>query len=208
MEEKKIDERPATGWWSNPAFRLGVIASIVASFVFIYFVDPLLRSAWAIILFAGRWIYSGITDQIYVNAARGHRDWLGVEFVMFVDGVLSGILTGAVVVSLARARWGPATVEGLRRTGKRLAVAFVVLFVIVWILATHTAFTALADLRLNTSFSQRLTVLAPKLSDQEHKEFLAMWASMASRRDYERLNAVLEQTASSRGVKLPAPLLK
>src|SRR2546427_7704551 len=122
MEEKKIDERPATGWWSNPAFRLGVIASIVASFVFIYFLDPLLRAAWAILLFAARWIYGGIIDQVYLHAARGHRDWLGVEFVMFVDGVLSGLLTGAVVVSLARAGWGRATPEGLRRTRKRLAM--------------------------------------------------------------------------------------
>jgi hypothetical protein len=68
-------------------------------------------------------------------------------------------------------------------------------------------YSTVADYLLNTSFAQRITVLTPHISEHERQEFAALWASMRNRRDYERLNAKLEDTATARGVKLPKPLL-
>jgi len=65
-----------------------------------------------------------------------------------------------------------------------------------------------ADLQLTTSFQQRLTVLAPKISEQEYKELQASWASMQSRTDYELLNTQMESLAQQHGIELPEPLLK
>jgi hypothetical protein len=84
-----------------------------------------------------------------------------------------------------------------------LAVGFAPL----WILLTYLTIVAVADLQLNSSFNRRLTIVLPKLSDQEHKEFLASWAAMTTRRDYQQLNTRLEDVAKARGVKLPKPLL-
>lgn len=64
------------------------------------------------------------------------------------------------------------------------------------------------DLQTNASFQQRITVLAPVITDQEYKELQAMWASMDSRSDYEAINLKLELLASEHGIRLPKPLMK
>ena len=63
------------------------------------------------------------------------------------------------------------------------------------------------ELQLNTSFEQRLTVLAPHLPDQQMKEIRASWATMKTRHDYESINEGLEQLADENGVELPRLLL-
>jgi hypothetical protein len=200
MEEHKADTR--TGWWNDPALRVAIVAGILASIVFIYFLDPILRGLWSVALFAARRLYSGLLDGVYTHAALGHRDWLLVLLFLMGHGALSGAIVGAIAGT--GIRW--LKPEGFKRP--RRIVAALVLFVSVWIPLTFIAVLAFADVQLNASFNQRLTVLAPRLSEQERKEFLAMWASMTSRQDYERLNARLEQVATSRSVKLPPPLLK
>ena len=65
-----------------------------------------------------------------------------------------------------------------------------------------------ADLQLNTSFDQRLTVLAPKLTELECKELRAQWASMGSRGDYEEIVSTMETLAEEKDVALPELLLK
>ena len=64
------------------------------------------------------------------------------------------------------------------------------------------------DLQLNTSFEQRLTILAPNINDLEFKEFEAAWALMQSRKDFEAINNRMENTAKKYGVILPPNLLK
>ncbi len=79
---------------------------------------------------------------------------------------------------------------------------------IVFILGSLTVLTfEYTNLQLNTSFRQRLTVLAPKLSEQEHKEFLASWAAMHSRKDFDAITDRMNTLAQARNVVLPEPLM-
>jgi len=122
-----------------------------------------------------------------------------------LTGAILGLTAGGAIFRLIFRGWEQDSPQ-VRRRKRRGALVVVALFL--WIGMTFQTLLAWADLQLNASFTQRLTVLAPKLSAQEHKEFLASWASMTSRRDYVTLNTLLEQTATSRGVKLPKVLLK
>jgi hypothetical protein len=62
------------------------------------------------------------------------------------------------------------------------------------------------DLQLNTSFNQRLTVLAAVVPDETVKSLRADWAQMTSRKDYLALNTRIEQLASEKAVSLPKAL--
>jgi hypothetical protein len=59
------------------------------------------------------------------------------------------------------------------------------------------------SLQLNTSFNQRLTVLAPRISEQEYKEILASWAGMRNRADYQAVVQRVDSDAAAKGVVLP-----
>jgi len=75
------------------------------------------------------------------------------------------------------------------------------------LMVTNFAATEFACLQLNSSFDQRLTVLAPKISDQEYEEFRALWAGMKSRKDYKIIENKMNNSANKYGIQLPTPLL-
>ena len=57
--------------------------------------------------------------------------------------------------------------------------------------------------KINTSFNQRLTVLAPAITDGEYKTLKARWASMQSKADYDALTTAMEKRAAELNVTLP-----
>lgn len=57
--------------------------------------------------------------------------------------------------------------------------------------------------QISASFNQRLTVLAPAISDVEYKTLKARWASMKSKADYDALVSLMDNRAAELGVKLP-----
>jgi uncharacterized membrane protein YgcG len=61
---------------------------------------------------------------------------------------------------------------------------------------------------MNTSFNQRLTIIAPSLSDNEQKVLKAQWASMRNRRDYEVIVSSIEKIANDKKIELPKLLWK
>jgi hypothetical protein len=82
-----------------------------------------------------------------------------------------------------------------------IASAFVILLSILIVVSSFV------NLQLDTSFRQRLTVLAPALSEMEIRQLEASWAGMRSQGDYNAIVARLEGIARARGVVLPKPLI-
>ena len=58
-------------------------------------------------------------------------------------------------------------------------------------------------MQLKASFYQRLTVLVPRISDQQYKEYLASWASMRNEDDYRNIVEHMENDAKKNGITLP-----
>jgi hypothetical protein len=76
-------------------------------------------------------------------------------------------------------------------------VIFSVLFLfVVFSLASGTKL-------ITASFTQRLTVLAPAISDTEYKTLKARWAGMKGKADYDALVAAMDKRATELGVTLP-----
>jgi len=81
-------------------------------------------------------------------------------------------------------------------------------FLLMLVLTIFGAVQPVADLQLNTSFQQRLKVLAPALSDLQMKEFEAAWASMQTRADFLAIQLRMERAATQHNIVLPKPLWK
>ena len=64
-------------------------------------------------------------------------------------------------------------------------------------------FTAYADLQLNTSFNQRLRVIAPYIDDQQEELFVSKWSRMSNRKDFELINREIEGIAVQKHLTLP-----
>jgi hypothetical protein len=198
----------------DPSVAKAIRTSVISSIIVLVFIKPILNLTWQLILLSGE----RLSDGIYRNAALGQRNYIDVVLLTFVLAAIFGTTMGRVSYLLfLKKQPAAAPEEEEKKKKERLlkltsstpfrlviaAVAVLVTFGTLFLL--NLAYT---DLQLNTSFRQRLTVLAPHISDQENKEFLASWAAMRSRKDYELIVAKMEQEARIHNVTLPESLIK
>jgi hypothetical protein len=199
---------------SKNTFRASIIASIIASMFVIAFIQPIMAYIWELISSTGNDFLNLLVDRMYENAALGDKNWVVSTFV--IVGVYAPfVLSSTRIFASWTARKLFSSKEQLDEVDKEKKVNSIVfrLRIAQWIstfigivCATVIASYIYTDMQVNASFKQRLTVLSPKLSDAEYKEFLAKWASMTSKEDYQAINQKLENQASKVGVKLPRPL--
>jgi len=209
---------------------LSIIVSILVTILF----QPLFQLIWAILLSFSASVYSGWLNRIYSIAAFGTNNrtefimlylfYMVLIYVVFILGLLFYQNTLKPILSEAKKNDEPLEdlkIEQLQeriieddkeliKIAKRLKNKLILVVVIV-VFVLFSIFGAVieefASLQLNTSFNQRLTILAPKLTDQEYKEFKALWASMDSREDYEGIKNEMDRIANQYQVELPKPLL-
>lgn len=189
----------------DPNIRKGVIPSVIASLIVIFCIQPILRFVWSAMLTLGTSFLQRYIDSIYASAALGHRNYIDVMLLMAMLSLFSGISIGMAIGLMRRILWKE---HHPRKPGKRH-----ILYVWLWIILFHAVAIIFvvrpyADLQLNTSFQQRLKVLAPILEDLELKELEAAWASMQTREDYEAIKMRLEKTAEAHSITLPKALWK
>jgi hypothetical protein len=186
-----------------------VQAIIVALLMFVFF-EPVIKFTWNWMLRVGTWGYTGFLDKLYQNAALGNRNWVDVLFVM-------GLFTLAVItIFILTLRFMMPTSPQIlykhnpfrKLSPKKLKIIFVICALTMVLCLWVPAFSIYIDLQLNSSFQQRITVLAPLITDQEYKELQASWASMETREDYLAIVESMESLAESHGIKLPKPLVK
>ena len=171
------------------------------------FVQPILSIIWVVLLWLGTHFFYNTLDSIYLNAALGHREWVIASIVL-----MALIITPLVIISgwiskrLSTTKKAEARPPRTTPTWKKVFdIGLIFSSPLPCLIVGAFIFI---DLQLNTSFDQRIAVLAPKVPDQTIKELRAQWALMASREDYLVLNARLEQLAHDAGITLPKPLLK
>jgi len=186
--------------------RRTLLIDIAAAMLVMVIIQPLLQFLWQGIGWIGANVYEGLSNSIYQNAALGHRNYIAVILLTILCGAIFAMLTVESLYITGVGSFVITTVGKLPRKARSLFVIVnntaLILVLIYFLLLTWS------DLQLNTSFQQRLTVLAPEIAEQEYRELRASWASMRTRRDYEMVNAKLDDLAHQRGIELPALLLK
>jgi hypothetical protein len=199
----------------DPIVVKGVVGSVIAWLVILLFLQPATSILFPVVQAIGTHFYKGFTDYIYANASLGHRNWVEVLSFGFFASLFLGGVTGASIASAAvflRKDRSGGREERLwvyfTRKPRRLVALLAVSLAFLYLVTVVQLAAALVDLQANASFQQRLTILAPNLTDKEEKELRAVWAMMRNRNDYEEFNKRIEELARSRGVRLPPPLLR
>ena len=196
-------------FWQDRTVRIGIITSVLSTMLVIFFIQPLLSAAWRFSSVLASHFFQSYYDGLYSNAALGHRNWLEFALFAFSVSLILGMTSGVLTSLAARKFLFRKDVRGwLFSSPFRLIALSVVLLLALLFSSASLLVRAYADLQLNTSFQQRLTVIAPHLTEQEEEELLAMWASMQTRANYNQINEKLESHARANDVTLPDPLIQ
>jgi hypothetical protein len=202
-----LRERTMESVYSNwRALRNGVIVSVIV----LYLVEPTMKLAIDVIPAFGGRFYNLVWDRAARQAALGGQY---LDFTLLA--VLFSIVVGAVIGRFAvhagfshlmtkRSRRAAPAVSPWTRFTSRVAILMVVLLTPV---AASTLLVDFAAQQMKLSFHQRVTVLAPAISDEAEKVLQARFAGLQDRGDYESLNHDIDQLAREKNVTLPASLL-
>jgi hypothetical protein len=182
---------------NSQGIKIGIISGIVSSLIVIIFIQPILGFTWNVIIGISSQVHHGYVDRIYRNAAVGDRNVIGhlTALYLFMSLPLAG------TVFLLRAKVSvPPKLTAVNRSLDAILISTCVVTVILMLAAFALS---VGIMEISSSFNQRLTVLAPAISDAEYKTFRARWANMRSEADYNAIVANMEARAKELGVTLP-----
>jgi len=179
--------------------KVGIIGGLISSLVVLVFIQPILSLLWRAILTTGGYVHQGYIDRIYRRAATEGSNPYGQTTLYIV------VMT-AVFLALF---WSLRSLES--DPGSDFFARFArVASLVSWTMLLITALTVVGRLAILTgtaktaeTFTQRLTVLAPAISDTEYKTLRALWASMHGKADYEAIVSSMDRRATELGVTLP-----
>jgi len=163
------------------------------------FIQPILSFAWKAILVVGGFVHQGYVDRIYRNAAI-------IDSNPYGRTTLLSVLTIPVLVYLLwivrRVEFHPDYARFPRHMKAMVPIGWTIASLLIALMLGKTAILV-GTTEIGSSFTQRLTVLAPAISDTEYKTLKARWASMQGKSDYDALVATMDKRAAELGVKLP-----
>lgn len=188
--------------------RIGIFTGIVATALFIYFIDPIFSFAGGIILKVASNIYTSYVDRLFMKASVGIHPYPSFALMSFVFGILSGFPFGMLGFFLGRMIQKKHEKNDTQdRLLKRLFLFVSILLIIVSISLFITTWSIWFQLRLTTSFEQHMRAVAPYITEQEERVFFSRWAQMQNESDYIRIYQSLKQIADLHKVQLmPNPV--
>lgn len=169
--------------------RVGVISSIFSTLVFIYFLDPILRFTSKLFISFFSHISSSYVDRMYTEAGLGYVS--DPTIILALWTIFSLFLVLAVLAFYK-------ILITFRLSGKFLIV-FALFYVFLFLSATSTASYKFG---IQTTFHTHMHVLGPYISAKVEKELWHDWASMRSKRDYEKIRLQQDKIAATNGFQL------
>jgi hypothetical protein len=188
---------------NDPDFRKNLLVSIVTSVLVLIFIEPLLKLSANGIMWLGANVSAYFTKSVYTSAALGLREKFSFINLVLFSAVLIGAMLGSATISIRRSHPKAAAREGSSKVVRILTMLNLIIFLV---LISYSMAKNFIELQLNTSFNQRMVVLAAKIPDQKIKELRANWALMESREDYEALNTEINRIAKELNTRLPVAL--
>jgi signal transduction histidine kinase len=185
------------------AIKLGLLANAVF-FVLVFLVPRIVGLVWNLVLTVGGFVHKGYVDSIYRNAALDERNLIGQHMALFVLILAPVYLSMYLRRKRIEARLARSNelshfdkIERIILTSAfATAVPIYLMLFVIFVVSLGTA-------QIAASFNQRLSVLAPAISDAEYKALKARWASMNGKADYDALVSAMDKRSAELGVKLP-----
>lgn len=177
--------------------KIGIAGGVISSVIVLIFIQPTLSFLWSAIISFGETVQAGYVDKIYRAAALGDRNLAGhltlLIVLMFAHvGVMSYISGGNRMPRLSDKTKSKAV--------KIMAVLFTSIMFVVMMIACSIS---MGVNEIKASFEQRLTVMAPYITDLEAKKIKARWATMKGRSEYTNLVDSMDSRAIELKITLP-----
>jgi len=189
---------------SSRDLKIGIVGGVVSGLMLTLFIQPILKFVWYTVMAVGGHLHKGYVDGIYRAAGANDVNIMGYALasllILFVlPAAFYPVLTqwadmdnqGGILSRLDR---------GMKTFAKGLFIAQGIFLLLICTIA-FSLYTGTEEIR--SSFTQRLTILSPEISDTEYKTFEARWASMRGKADYDALVASMNNRAAELGIKLP-----
>jgi hypothetical protein len=195
----------------SKTLKIGIVSGVISSLLVLILIQPILGFVWRTVLAIAGSIHQGFVDRIYRDAAAPNETALFgiVLIVLFWVALLVATVWWeqtrffmlAASDKVQRAPFLDVIFRSTTLTVVKLILVSTEVFVILFALTAMALASGISQ--LNTSFVQRLTILAPAISDVEYKTLKAQWATMRSKADYDALVAKMDKRAHELGVTLP-----
>jgi hypothetical protein len=188
--------------------RRGIVTGLIVWLVGWILLRPLLEFLGSHLFSMGPGLVSFVVDPIYRLAARGSRNIAGPSIILLAAGFSVGFASGLIEDAMSARRRGnlggvsaPRPISTFFRSRSAIVLSLALALILNW-----SALTEAITLNMNISFQQRLEILSPFLTDLEEKQLKASWASMHSRKDFDKLNERLDVYARRYEILFPRPL--
>ena len=178
-----------------------VAASIIASLIIVFFIQPFAPFVSGIVVSSVSIFYHGFVNAIYKQAAVSTTNEVVLEILSFVTLFPAGVILGIAIAALFFTKLLK-IVDGRDRInaspiltfGRNMLILILILFVPYLFIVNERLYVAC---QASATFQQRMMALAPVMSDVEKKALLSQWALMKGRDDYDKINTQLEGIASN-----------
>lgn len=194
--------------------KIGIISSLVATFIFLYFLEPLGN----LLLSAGKIGFQTYIDRIYKEVATQDLDLpfmiIYGFIVFFLMGFILDFFSGAIkILKKYLRKEEPEKTdnkkeisrdikenESPKKKGKIMKVVFPsILFILLLSMIIDISIKKKAI----SSFNQHIRVLAPYISEEEKKFIISDFSTMKSQNDYRKIQEKLQGIAKKNDVELP-----
>ncbi len=187
--------------------RINIIGGIISSAIFLILFQPILNWLNKILLNFLANSFSGLIDFLYSKAARSQVNTINLTLLGLLAGILLGLLIAFILVILLKKSRNRFKEKLFAMEESKQKKVLLIMFLIAAVLAVFPVnfsyFTEFVNVEMNTSFNQRLTIIAPYITEQEEEQIRADWASMETRLHYAAINSKIESIAIQNKITLP-----
>jgi uncharacterized membrane protein len=179
--------------------KVGIIGGVITWLLMDYLLKAALENVWNTVLGIenlSQCVYLNIICRIAAKMPESNLTRIVAILIMIV-------VVGSVWLYLVATKFTPSgrPPEGRLKEFMKTVAYFsgCGIFGVFLVLCSVTTDT----MRISASFTQRLTILTPVISDIECKTLRAQWASMRGKADYEALVTSMDKRAAALGIALP-----
>jgi hypothetical protein len=176
-------------------FWVSVVGSIVASFLFALFFQPIVTAISNVTVSTIGVFYTGYVDRLYYDAVQNPADQLIYMVFAIIGGLPLVILIATALTASMRRTEG----QTRRRIARMLNIVLPFMMIALLILVAGPE----VSVKPNATFQRRLLALTPVITEDERKIVLGEWAMVDSKEGYLRINTRLEELATKYHTTLP-----
>lgn len=186
----------------DKTIRVGIVAGIIASMIFVYFLDPIIRVFGEGVLYVSEYLVTGLLDSLYQKSALGVAKDPALSTYAFLVGIVVGFPVAALTVILRKKI--PSGGENQERVGSKSRKLIAIIPLVIFpIILFYQFWIMLFQYQIVTSFDQHMRILAPYMDSKERALIESEFASMQKENDYKILYSKMHGVAKAKNVILP-----